>query len=197
MSVMSLRNRSTPDRARGSQAGSAYISVLLVLVILTIMGLSLATITGLEMEVGSNERTQTRTFYSAQSGMALAVAQVLTTREYRARQLQLDGGTHTADGSTTPITRGFRVDVSATVPILVEPCNLCPVNENEVQFFKINHALNSTATEQTWTGTSTVPGSDAATQGQKRLAMMIEIQPWWQPPWQGLPEDSADLPKGF
>jgi len=184
-------------RPTDSQAGSAYLAALLVLVILTIMGLSLATITGIEMEVGSNERTVTRTFYSADSGIALAVAQALTTREYRARQLFIYGGNHTPDGSTTAISRGFQVAVSASVPILVEPCNLCPVNENETQFFKVNHGINSTATEQTWTGTATTPPADVNIQGQKRIAVMVEVQPWWQPPWQGLPEDEADLPKGF
>lgn len=190
-------SRSPLSPSPAAEAGSAYLAVLLVLVILTIMGLSLATITGIEMEVGSNERSLTRTFYSADSGVALAVAQALTTREYRARELFLFGGTHTPDGTSAVISRGFQVDVSATVPILVEPCNLCPVNENEVQFFKVNHGINSTATEQTWTGAAATAPADASIRGQKRIAVMVEVQPWWQPPWQGLPEDEADLPKGF
>ena len=60
-----------------SEAGSAYVITLLALVVLTILALSLALVTQTEVQVGSNERTVSRTFYSADSGLGVAVAEAL------------------------------------------------------------------------------------------------------------------------
>lgn len=191
-----MRHR-TPNRAFSAprrEVGSAYLVVLISLVVLTIMGLSLATITGLEMEVGANERGVTRVFYSADSGIHVSLAHALTSGEYRSRQIRLYEGSQTApDG--TPLSRGSQVDISHFVPILWEPCNWCPVNENEQNFFKVNHAVTSTATELSWTGTDTAAPAGANIQSQKTLSVMLEVQPWWEPPPESLPTDPAELAK--
>ena len=70
-------------RSRG-EAGSAYMAVLLVLVILTIFGLALILITQTEMQVGSNERTLARTFYAADAGIEMATAKALVTSDHAA-----------------------------------------------------------------------------------------------------------------
>lgn len=187
---MSIQNRRPqPDR----QAGSAYLTVLLALVVLTILGLSLATVTTLEMEIGANERAVTRIFYGADSGVAIATAQALTSGEYRRRTVDVYQDTQTPPGTTQPVSRGFRLEVCNFIPILWEPCNWCPVNENEQTFYKVNHAATSTATELTWPGTATTIPNGAIPRGQKTVSVMVEVQPWWEPPPEALPSDATDL----
>lgn len=185
-------SRLRPRRRR--EAGSAYLIVLLALVVLTILGLSLATITGLEMEVGANERGVTRVFYSADSGVNVSLAHALASGEYRSRQIRMYEGSQTTPNGTQ-LGRGSEIEISHFVPILWEPCNWCPVNENEQNFFKVNHASTATARELSWTGTAAVPPADANIQSQKTIAVMIEVQPWFEPPPESLPTDPAELAK--
>lgn len=188
------RTKTTTPPGALREAGSAYLIVLLALVVLTILGLSLATITGLEMEVGANERGVTRIFYNADAGIGVAVAHALTSGEYRSRQMRMLEGTQVnPDGAE--VSRGSRVEISPFVPILWEPCNWCPVNENEQSFFKVNHAVTSTATELSWNGNATAPPADAIIRSQKSISVMIEFQPWWEPPPESLPTDPAELAK--
>jgi hypothetical protein len=179
----------------GREAGSAYLAVLLVLVILTIMGLSLATVTSMEMEIGSAERTVTRVFYGADSGIAIATAAALTSRDYRSRALRLFGDAHTPQGTSAVVGRAPRVQLTHTVPLLAEHCNLCSVNENELQFFKVNHAMTSTATELRWSSAGEDPPANATAEATKVVAVMIEVQPFWQPPSESIDLSQEDLNK--
>ncbi len=166
-----------------SEGGSAYLAVLLVLLVLTIMGLSLATITNLEMEIGTAERAVTRTFYASNSGLQIALAQVLARRDYAGQAIRLFSGTQTPYGSSAPTSRGFQIAVSPMVPIGSSVCNYCPANEGEdgrhgPKYFRVNHAVTSTATELTWAGDEATPADDAQTQAQKTLTVMFEMQPF-------------------
>jgi hypothetical protein len=81
--VMKQRAEVAPAAASPSgQAGSAYIAALLVLVVLTLIGLSLALITQSEMQIGANERVSQRLFYAANSGIAASTARALTNADY-------------------------------------------------------------------------------------------------------------------
>ena len=105
-----------PVRSRG-EAGSAYIVVLLVLVILTIFGIALSLITQTESQVGSNERTLNRVFYAADAGIELAIAQAVGDRRPRARR---PSSTPTAARRSWGASWSWarEVDVSAFHPIL-------------------------------------------------------------------------------
>jgi Tfp pilus assembly protein PilX len=164
------------------QQGSAYMMALLALVILTVLGLSLSTTTSLELEIGTAERAITRTFYGSDSGLQQALARALTKRDYLPQSINLFSESRTQPLGT--LSRGFDVDVSHMVPINVDVCNLCCVNENEegCNFARVNHAVTSTATELTWSGSGTTPGGDAQTQAQKTLTIMFEVEPFWKPP---------------
>lgn len=191
------RPSSDPRRpAPESASGSAYLAALLVLVVLTILGVALVTITDTERDIGANQRTVTRVFYGADAGVAIATAHALVSGDYKSHQVELHVGTETLPGSGgAELSRGFALDISHFVPILVEPCNWCPVNVNETQFFKINHAVTSTALELTWNGNATSPPADAVPQAQKTVSVMIEVQPFWQPPPDSLPTDANDRDK--
>ena len=56
------------NRASVHQSGSAYLAALLAMVVLSIIGLSLAFITQNEMLIGANQRTVTRVLYDADAG---------------------------------------------------------------------------------------------------------------------------------
>jgi len=58
---------------------------------LTILALSLALVTQTEVQVGSNERTVTRTFYAADSGLGIAAADAETADRLRREQWGVEG----------------------------------------------------------------------------------------------------------
>jgi len=158
-------------RRGAAQEGSAYIVALLVLVVLTLLGLSLAMVTETEMRIGGNERVTTRTFYSADSGIGIAAARVLVNNDHTATTVILrDNPTGGA------LNAAQRVELSPFHPILDTPCNLCAINQGQ-GFLEVNHAVAVTATRVLWSGSGD-PGDDAAQQARKTVGVMIEIQPW-------------------
>lgn len=163
--------RARPAR-RAGESGSAYVAALLVLVVLTLVGLSLALITQSEMQIGANERVQQRLFYAANSGIAASTARALTNADYSATTYSL------ADAGARFAGLGFEVEVSPFFPILDAPCNLCEINQvgtyNERSFRSINHAVTAVAVRRR--------GALGTPLAQKTLSSMIEVQPWRQTP---------------
>ena len=164
------------QRRRKAEAGSAYVAVLMVLVVLTIFGLALALITQTEQQVGSNEKTINRVFYVADSGIEIATARALVTSDHRSRTyIMTDSGVDLVDAK---LQLGTNVAVSPFYPILDIPCNLCEINNagsyNERAFRKINHAVTVDAARFATIdkGTSRTPVA------QKTIGAMVEIQPW-------------------
>lgn len=174
-----------------SESGSAYIVALLVLVVLTILGLSLALITQTELQIGGNERAATRVFYAADTGIEFSVAKALVTSDHSGVQFAYtEKGTKLAD---TGLIIGNQVEVTPLYPILDSPCNLCEINNagtySERAFLKINHAV--TANAQLF-GTVDA-GANRTPIAQKALTTMIEIQPWKSAPQALAPIDDPEV----
>jgi hypothetical protein len=175
---------------RSGERGSAYLIALLVLVVLSLVGLSLAAVTQTEVQLGGNERSLERTFYGSEAGIGLSVSRVLTVNQ------STDQTTITATEpmrfvlpeQLAPIGLNLatRVEVSPYVPLLAAPCNWCPTNYDETAFFKVNHAVVSDAERVTWPGASPAPPPDAQVLSQKRIYLMAEMQPWWEPDWRAI-----------
>lgn len=168
-----MQTEKTPRQARRGEAGSAYIVTLMALVVLTVLALSLAFITQTEVQVGANERTVNRTFYSADSGVAIAVSRALAGGQYTGTTVLLnvtdvgDGLGHAAE----------RLTVTPLVPIQVTRCDWCPANDDGVpKFFKVNHVMSATSQRISWTGADDPP-ADATLLGQKTVSAMLEFQP--------------------
>jgi len=181
--------RNTIATRRGEN-GSAYIVALLALSVLTILGLALVLITGTEMQIGSNERTVTRTFYSADSGVALAAAKALASGRYEGSTVLLNqtkvGNVNIAD----------RIDVANLVTTLAVPCDWCPYNDDGVpEFWKVHHVATATAERVAWSGTDPFPPVDAKVLSRKTTSSMFEFQPWPAPPPESMPIDAAVLAK--
>ena len=164
------------DDAR-REAGSAYLIVLLVLVVLTILGLSLVLITNSEMEIGANERSIQRAFYEADSGVAVGAARLLVANEHRGTTMDLDEPGAILNFKT-------RLELAPVVPLADAPCNLCEINNagtyNERAYRRINNIITSKATRLTST--------DPTPLSQKVVSSVLEVQPW-----RSSPEDYAAI----
>jgi Tfp pilus assembly protein PilX len=172
---------------RRGENGSAYIVALLALAVLTILGLALVMITGTEAQVGTNERTVTRTFYSADSGVALAAAKALAAGDYRGSTVILN---QTTIGNTTVADR---VRLANLVTTLAVPCDWCPYNDDGVpEFWKVHHVATAVAERVGWTGGG-APPPDAKVLSRKTTSSMFEFQPWPAPPPESMPIDAAVL----
>lgn len=166
-----------PRPTLGRESGSAYMMALLVLVVLTILGLALVLVTQSEMSIGSNELTLQRTFYEAESGVAIATARVLVNNDYRAATFELD---EPGAGPLGASLLGFKSEIhlAPVVPLSDAPCNLCEINNagtyNEKAYRNINNVITSTATRRT--------ALDPTPLAQKTVSAMVQVQPWKSTP---------------
>ena len=151
----------------GAEAGSAYLAVLLALVVLSIVGLALTLVTQNEMVIGSNQRTVTRVLYDADAGINEATARVLALRDHQPKTLLLDD-----PAAPAGLGLGSRLEISHILPVHDSPCNLCQINQGS-DFFKINHALTVHATRVGLLGTA-----NETPLANKTLSVMVDIQPW-------------------
>ncbi|HYU31197.1 MAG TPA: PilX N-terminal domain-containing pilus assembly protein [Thermoanaerobaculia bacterium] len=168
-----MNRPSTPTTARRrcsrGEAGSAYVLVLVALVVLVLMGLSLAFTSQTEVQIGANDRKVSRVFYAAESGIAAAEAKAIVAADYSAVTFS-----YNEPGTAQGLDFKSTVEVSPLLPILDTPCNLCEINDagsySEKSFRKINHAVTAVATRYAGTGTTPL--------AQKALTAMVEMQPW-------------------
>ena len=162
--------RNTLSRKR--QEGSVFIISLLVLLILTVVGLTLSLVTQSEMQIGVNERLTQSAFYNANSGIDIATAKALVLPDLRSFQIDLVEPSNLGN-----LNIRTRLEVSPFQPILDAPCNLCQINA-DASYFKINHAVASRATRIAWMGAPATPPANPTPLAQKRLSVMVSFQPW-------------------
>lgn len=167
-----------PDRPTGKsgEAGSAYVAVLLVLVVLTIFALALSLITQTEMQIGTNERTVNRVFYTADSGVEVAKVQVLVSRDFNARTYMMtDTGAPLVSGARQ---FGTQVTVSDFAKVQEGPCNLCEINQagayGAKDYAKTTYYVQSTAARFATRDAGTTKEPLA----QKTISAMFELQPF-------------------
>jgi Tfp pilus assembly protein PilX len=173
-----------PDGRRlRNEAGSAYVAALLVLVLLTIIGLSLSLITQTEMQIGANENLIERVFYASDAGIQISTATTLVTRRPAWSQLYL-----ISEPAAVEHPLEHRIDVSPFYPVAMSPCNLCDIN-NAGQYGSRNYqrvvsAVTSTAVRR-------VPGTQIQL-GERTITAMMEFQPWEIAPEQILAAENKE-----
>jgi len=111
------------DRITG-QAGSSYVLVLLVLLVVSVIALSLLFVTTTELRIGANERSLHRTFAAAESGIGMSAARMLVTNDYSQGTFRVNAG---ADGSQ-PAWKDPAVEIAPLLPLIEAPCRLCQIN---------------------------------------------------------------------
>jgi PilX N-terminal len=159
-----------PGGGRAS-SGSAYLLTLMVLVILTMVGLSLSLIAQTEQQLGANERTMQSAFYAADSGVAIGTARAIAINDQSPITVLLDRRTL---GSSFLANQ---VLVSPFQQILPMPCNYCEINQG-FQYFNVNHAVNATAQRVAWANATPFPPDDVRINARATVGSMVEIQPW-------------------
>jgi len=167
-SLLEPRSDSRRRAVARAQEGSAYLMVLLVMVVLSSIGLSLSFITETESQIGATERTLQRVLYTAEWGMDASASRALAIANYGPADYIVE-----EDDAAAVLNLRYEVDVSPFFPVLAAPCNLCEINNageyGEKNYFQVTHAVSSTA--------SRVGAVDTAT-AEKSLGSMLDVQPW-------------------
>lgn len=158
---------------RSSEAGSAFIALLVGLVLLSLLGLTLAFVTGTEALLGNNERDLERVLYAADAGVGVATAKALVVPDNRPMRLEMPD-----PGPNPNVSIQNEVEVSPLRPLLVTPCNLCQINQGS-EFFRIDHAVSVRVERVAWNGTGPRPANPLPV-ARKRITTMIDFQPWRQ-----------------
>jgi Tfp pilus assembly protein PilX len=160
---------------RSGETGSAYVAVLVVLVVLTILALALSLITQTETQIGNNERTINRVFYSADAGTQAGLAQVMVSRDFSGHTYLLtDTGLQLV---TSQLQYGTQVAISDFSKVQEGPCNLCEINQSGTygskDYKKTLLTFTSTASRF-----ATIDAGTAKTPLAKdTIEAMFEIQP--------------------
>src|SRR6185436_7698356 len=113
------------------------------------------------------------------AGLGGATARVLTKRAYEPFRFVMNG-IQLGDQRVADEIR-----VSQVVPISLEPCDWCPVNDDGVPaFYKVNHALSVEARRVGWTDTGSPipPVVPERVLARQNVSVMYEFQPWQEPP---------------
>lgn len=127
--------RPQPRDDRRSERGSAFLFVLLALLVLTIVGLSLSFVTQTEAQIGGIAKSSTRAFYAAEAGPAIQIS--LYDNAWDKGRVVLD------ETSIAGITTADQVDMSPTLVLYKGPCNLCSRNEGNEEYEAINFGVTS------------------------------------------------------
>ncbi len=117
-------------RYRDSESGSVFIVALMVLVMLTVIGLSLALVTETEMLIGGNEQVINETFFVAETGMNVAISQLMVANNLDSKCLatiakeELD-----ATRKLGLRTLGYSVDFTTLYPVAFDVAPYTRANE--------------------------------------------------------------------
>ena len=112
------------------ERGSVFIVALMVLVMLTVIGLSLALVTETEMLIGSNEQIINETFYSAETGLAVALSQLLVANALDNKCMATLA--KEAEDTTRMLgvrTLGYSVDITTLYPVAFHVAPYTKANE--------------------------------------------------------------------
>ncbi|MEO8094180.1 MAG: PilX N-terminal domain-containing pilus assembly protein [Pseudolysinimonas sp.] len=165
------------SRQSRAQRGSAFILVLMALIVLTILGLALASITQSELNIGSNERTSSRTFYASEAGMGLLTARKVVLNDGTSKTYVLPDTVRTLGNQTTR----DQAQLSMLLPILTAPCNLCEINNATSYTSPYQRSNAAYAIFATRVGVKTDKISTVIV-AQRAVAGMLDVQPAQVPP---------------
>ncbi len=105
---------------RRDQEGSAFVLALIVIMLLTILGLSVSVITETEMQLGSTEKTIDRQDYAAESGMWAMISGLVVTNRWSRQRLAIVEAAGT-DYDIPGRTLGYAVE-STSAKLLAQQC---------------------------------------------------------------------------
>jgi len=122
--------------ASSGERGSAFLFVLLALLVLTIVGLSLSFVTQTEAQIGGIAKSSTRAFFAADAGPGIQIS----LYEYAWDKGRVILDTNNVSALTTA---NDQVDMSPALVLYKGPCNLCSRNEGNEEYEAINFGVTS------------------------------------------------------
>ncbi len=155
-------------RGRSPERGSAFVITLMVMIVLTVLGLSLVFITAGEQQVGANERLISRVFYAADSGIAIATARLMVNNDSRGTVIELPG-----DGGSVAAQLRNEVELQPVVPLYDLRCDLC-ATANGTGY---NDQLMSKASNSIRVQGRRVVGVSETIIARKNIEVMLEVTP--------------------
>jgi Tfp pilus assembly protein PilX len=151
--------------SRRAEEGSAYLAVLMLLVVLTILGLSLSVITQTEVIIGGSERQTTRQVFNAASALNLSAVHELVNRNSAGRMMILGRRNQNFFGEATTI--GDRVCTTPFFQIQAGTCNLCTMNQ-DTNFFAVQNAVTANALRH----------GDDELAARRQVGSVVALEPW-------------------
>lgn len=123
--------------SRPTERGSVFIVALMVLVMLTVIGLSLALVTETEMLIGGNEQIINETHFAAETGQSVAVSQLLVANSMDSKCMaQLVRNPDDTARQLGVLNLGYSVDFTTLYPVSFNVAPLTKANEGrEDQLF--------------------------------------------------------------
>jgi hypothetical protein len=150
-------------RSRG-ESGSAYLVVLMLLVVLTIIGLSLSVVTQTEVIIGGSEKQSTRQLFAASSAIHMQVAYEMVGRATK-QELTLATREETLFGQQVEITD--TLCTTAFVPVAISVCNLCMMNQ-DAEYKAVQYAVTAT----------TLRHGETDFAARREVGGAIALEPW-------------------
>jgi len=154
-------NRSVP-RPRRAERGSAYLFVLLAILVLTALGLSLIAVTQTESQIGAAQKGTTRVLYATEAGIGMQVAMGMSGTDDK-RNFQL------SSGNTVGASVKETIGVSAMFAVSDIACPLCTQNMGGDGFQAVDYNIGSISERY-------VAGSSAPI-AASRVSQLILIYP--------------------
>ena len=112
------------------ERGSVFIVALMVLVMLTVIGLSLALVTETEMLIGGNEQVINETFFAAETGVSVAVTQVMVANSLDNKCMaQLARNPDDTPRMLGVRNLGYSVDFTTIYPVAFDTAPYTQANE--------------------------------------------------------------------
>lgn len=168
-------NLRQPGRARRHEAGNAYLVTVMVMIIVTLLGLSLGAVTQTEMLIGSRERNNQRVFYLAEGGLNLAVARFMVSADQKASRLEFTlppAYDFSSEGGFGGISMDGVVRLAAIRSPSVLPCQLCDAaapGEYGSKLKQVRLPITVRASMETKSG---------QVLAQRRMSTLVDLTPW-------------------
>ena len=175
---------------RAGEHGSVFIVALLALVLLTVIGLSLALVTETEMLLGGNEAVHTETFFASETAVGVVLAQTtlgLTDEQCLAALAKDDNDAERRVGARK---LGYSLDTSTVYPVAFGAAAYSTANAGSGNslYSGFFHA-EVRALRGSWPATKDVPRQpeedladiDFTVRGEKQLDLSYFVSPIQSP----------------
>lgn len=115
---------------RDRERGSVFIVALMVLVMLTVIGLSLALVTETEMLIGGNEQVINETFFATETGLSAGISQLMVANATDSKCLGLLARDANDAAKMVGVrTLGYAVDITTLYPVAFDSAPYSKANE--------------------------------------------------------------------